>query len=80
MKTFVTFGEDHIHKIGGEVYDKDCIAVVDGGQTEVFKLFELQFCRAVPEEQWDDEIMKRYYPRGYIAVEPEDPESEASNG
>jgi len=37
MKTFVTFGEDHVHQIGGEVFDKDCVAVVDGA-------FEMHAC------------------------------------
>ena len=28
-KTYLTFGQDHIHSIGGVIYNKDCVVVFD---------------------------------------------------
>lgn len=67
MKTFVTFGQVHVHVIDGVVFDKDCVAVVNGGRDEVFRLFGPKFSFEYPEGYWDDADMK-YYPRGYIEI------------
>lgn len=67
MKTYVTFGQIHRHEINGKIFDKDCVAVVDGNRDEVFRLFGPKFCFEYPEEHWDDSKMK-YFPRGYIEV------------
>lgn len=71
MKTFVTFGQDHIHKIGDKVFDKDCVAIVNGGRDKVFEIFGPRFCFEYREDLWDEEDMK-YFPRGYITVAEED--------
>ena len=65
MKTYVTFGQLHVHQIGNKIYDKDCVAVISGGREKVFELFGDQFCFEYPEGNWDEDEMK-YYPRGYI--------------
>ena len=67
MKTFVTFGQGHVHKINDTVFDKDCVAIVEGDREKVFEIFGPKFCFEYPEEYWDDAKMK-YYPRGYIVV------------
>lgn len=67
MKTYVTFGQDHIHKIGEDVFDKDCVAVVNGDREKVFEIFGPVFCFEYPEERWDERNM-RFFPRGYIEV------------
>ena len=67
MKTYVTFGQDHTHRVNGKTFDKDCVAVVDGNREKVFELFGPKFCFEYPEEHWDEKKMK-YFPRGYIEV------------
>jgi len=67
MKTFVTFGQGHTHRVNGKTFDCDCIAVVDGDRTKVFEIFGPKFCFEYPEENWDESKMK-FFPRGYIEV------------
>lgn len=67
MKTFVTFGQDHVHNINGVIFDKDCVAVVEGDREKVFEIFGAKFCFEYPEAYWDDAKMS-YFPRGYINV------------
>ena len=67
-KTYVTFGQDHTHRLNGKVFDKDCVAVVNGDRARVFDLFGTRFCMEYPEDHWDDAKL-RYFPRGLIAVE-----------
>jgi hypothetical protein len=68
MKTFVTFGQSHVHDINGKTFDKDCVAVVEGDRDRVFEIFGDDFCFEYPEQFWDDSKMKTYFPRGYIEV------------
>lgn len=65
--TIVTFGQAHRHEIGGQVFDKDCVALVHGDRSEVFRLFGRQWCFEYPVDQWD-ETKLAYYPRGYVEV------------
>lgn len=67
MKTFVTFGQTHVHSINGKTFDKDCVAVVNGGRKEVCKLFGDKFSMAYHEQDFDPKIMA-YFPHGYITV------------
>ena len=73
MKTYVTFGQTHIHKIGGKIFDKDCVAVINSagaeeGRDKAFELFGPKFCFEYPEEHFNHESM-HYFPRGLIEVE-----------
>lgn len=67
IKTYVTFGQVHRHEINGQVFDKDCVAVVDGDREEVFRLFGPWFCFEYPEDQFDHRVMI-HFPRGLIPV------------
>ena len=67
MKTYVTFGQEHVHRINGKTFDKDCVAVLEGDRNTVFQLFGQKFCFEYPEDQWDDKKIV-HYPRGYIEV------------
>ena len=74
MKSYVTFGQDHIHKINGKVFDKDCIAIVHGDRATVFEIFGPKFCFEYSEVEWNAGNMTHrmeYYPRGYIEVREE---------
>lgn len=68
MKTYVTFGQAHVHRIGLHVFDKDCVAVVNGDRAKVFEIFGPKFAFEYSEDEWKPEVMK-YFPRGYIEVE-----------
>jgi len=68
MKTYVTFGQNHIHEINGKTFDKDCIAVVNGDREKVFKIFGSKFCFEYPEEFWREKNIMNYFPRGYVEV------------
>ena len=75
-KTYVTFGQSHIHKWGDKIFDKDCVAVIEcksatQGRSMAFDFFDKKFCFEYHENEWDKADMK-YYPRGYIAVNFED--------
>jgi hypothetical protein len=67
MKTYVTFGAAHTHKINGVLLDKNCVAVVQGDRDRVFELFGTRFCFEYPEDFWDDSKL-HYFPRGYVEV------------
>ena len=72
MKTFITFGQSHVHRIDGVTYDADCIAVIEGpsrsaNRERAFELFGAKFCFEYPEEIFDRGIIK-YFSRGFIPV------------
>ena len=72
MKTYVTFGFDHKHIVGGKELDKDCVAVINSGSAEegrkiAFELFGPKFCFEYSEDHFDFDSM-HYFPRGFIEV------------
>lgn len=67
MKSYVTFGQNHRHEIGGVVFDKDCVAVVEGDRATVFEIFGPKFCFEYSEMGNSLPDMK-YFPRGMIEV------------
>ena len=73
MKTYVTFGQDHTHRVNGQTLDKDCVAVIEHtkieeGRAIAFDLFGPKFCFEYLEEHFDFSAMDKYYPRGFIEV------------
>ena len=73
MKTYVTFGQDHIHRVNGKIFDKDCVAVithnkVNEGREKAFELFGPKFCFEYSEEHFNFDDVDMYYPRGLIDV------------
>jgi len=64
---YVTFGQAHKHKINGTVYDKNCVALVNGDRDDVTKIFGVKFCFDYTKEEFDLTFM-HYYPRGIIKV------------
>jgi hypothetical protein len=72
MRTYVTFGFDHRHEIDGIVFDRNCVAIIDGPDPETnretaFKIFGRKFCFEYPEEFWSEDKMK-FFPNGYVEV------------
>lgn len=71
-KTYVTFGSAHRHEIGEEVFDKDCVAVIEcedeyEGRARAFALFGPKFCFEYHENKFTESSMQ-YFPRGKINV------------
>jgi hypothetical protein len=71
-KTYLTFGQDHIHYRGDKVFDKDCVAVFNLPEFEArkkaFELFGDKWFTTYTQDFWDETNMQ-YYPRGYINVD-----------
>jgi hypothetical protein len=72
MKTYVTFGQVHTHRINGKTLDCNCVAVIncnnpEHGRDMAFELFGRKFCMEYPEHKFNMSSMS-YFPRGLIEV------------
>ncbi len=72
MKTYITFGQVHAHKVNGKTFDKDCVAVIEAesaedGRNLAVEYFGPKFCFSFYEDQFDHDSM-HYFPRGFIPV------------
>ncbi len=72
MKTYITFGSDHVHRVNGKTLDHNCVAVInhteeEDGRAIAFELFDAKFCAEYPEKYWDESKLE-YFPRGYVTV------------
>jgi len=71
-KYYITFGQDHTHRVPNHTLDKDCVAVIEAvdymaARKKAFELFEAKWCFLYEEEKIDDKFMS-YFPRGLINV------------
>ena len=69
MKVYITFGQNHSHRVNGVTLDKDSIAVIDAssheeGRNIAFELFGTKF--ATSYDNVDDIL--HYFPRGLIEI------------
>lgn len=69
MTTYVTFGQDHIHRVNNKMFDKDCVAVLPSsnaneGRAFAFEIFGDKFCF----EYFNKPPQMKYFPRGLIEV------------
>ena len=74
MKTYVTFGQDHVHSINGKTFDKDCVAVIEAptaaeGRQRAMEAFNGVFCFSYPEDRWEEHQQMVYFRRGYLELE-----------
>lgn len=72
MKTYVTFGQEHTHRVNGKLFDKDCVAVIEArdmteGRQLAFDYFGPKFCFTYNEAGFQRVDME-YFPRGFIEV------------
>lgn len=64
---YVTFGQDHTHRVNNHTFDCDCVAKVIGTRETVWELFGAKFCVEYTQEQFDKQPdMMKWYPRGII--------------
>ena len=73
-KTYVTFGQVHVHSVNGQTFDKNCVAVINcanatEGRERAFEYFSNKFCFTYHEEEFTSEKLS-YFPRGLIEVNP----------
>lgn len=69
MKCYISFGQIHVHSIGGKTLDKDCIAEIEAdnerdGHEKAMKMFNKKFhnCTESPPDM-------DFYPRGIINID-----------
>ena len=64
-KTYITFGQEHVHNINGKTFDKDCVAEVNLPEEEARAIFMPKFCFSYTDL---DAVNLEYYPRGIISL------------
>jgi hypothetical protein len=69
-KTYITFGQDHTHRVNNQTFDKNCVAVIESdnavtGRAKAFELFGHEWSMEYPEKYWDDKSLE-WFPRGCI--------------
>lgn len=72
FNTYVTFGQDHTHRVNGKTFDCDCVAVIEcsdarSGRERAFEYFGRKFFTTYFDDEFHGEM--DYYPRGFINVE-----------
>ena len=65
IKSYITFGQVHAHSVNGKTFDKDCVAVINGGRDLAFELFGDKWCFHYTKFS---DIDMSYFPRGLIEV------------
>lgn len=71
MEIYITFGQIHRHEIDGQVFDKDCVAIIEcndyeHGRKIAFDAFGDKYCFSY--ETFERQKLK-YFPRGFIRLE-----------
>lgn len=76
MRHYVTFGQVHVHQIGSQFFDKDCIAVFEADEylsarEKAFQLFGSEFCMCYSEEKFKAFVSKslHLFPRGLVNLD-----------
>jgi len=72
-KTYITFGQEHRHKVKDKTLDKDTVAVFEAtnkteGRKKAFELFGPKFCFEYHDKEWDESKM-HYFPKGYVNLD-----------
>jgi len=67
-KTYITFGQEHVHTINGKTFDKDCVALVNLPEEKAREIFMPKFCFSYTEDRFNHDDLK-YFPRGIVEVE-----------
>lgn len=73
MKHYVTFGQQHAHRINGITLDCECVAVYEcdspeEGRDKAFEAFGPKFCFEYSEKDWNPDDL-RFYRRGYKFIQ-----------
>ena len=75
-KTYITFGQDHTHRLSDVTIDCDSVVCIHhpydkSGREIAFRLFDRKFCFEYTEEHFDPDNHDnmKYFPRGIIEVD-----------
>ena len=73
MKFYVSFGQNHAHRVGGFTYDRDVLCEIDApshleGREAAFKAFGPKWSFFYEAEELPD--LLPYFPRGIHALDP----------
>ena len=68
MKIYITFGQQHTHRVNGVTFDKDLVAIIkceshSHGREIAMDLFDGVFGTSYTESQVDEAFMQ-HFPRG----------------
>jgi len=71
-KTYITFGQTHVHSVNSKTFDKDCVAVIEcdnamEGRDKAFEYFGDKWCFEYHEKEWDVAELE-WFPKGLINV------------
>ncbi len=72
VKTYVTFGQLHIHSVNGKTLDKDTVAVIFApsateGREKAFEYFGHEFFTTYTDDTWSESKLE-YFPKGYVEI------------
>lgn len=70
-KYYITFGQIHVHSVGGKTFDKDCLAEIEAESNKeahqlAMRVFDCKFRNCHDEDKLSSVL--EYYPRGIIKL------------
>lgn len=70
-KYYITFGQAHVHSVGGRTFDRDCLAEIKAESREeahktAMEVFNGKFHNCHSEDKLPEVL--HYYPRGVIKL------------
>jgi hypothetical protein len=70
MKIYITFGQNHVHRVNNQTLDCDSVASIEAeneseGRKRAFELFGNKFCTSYKTLE---SVHLEYYPRGIIEI------------
>ena len=68
-KTYITFGQAHVHRVNGKTFDCDCIAVINCKDGKEGRELAIEYF----DDKWSFEYFEKipdmsFFPRGLIKV------------
>ena len=69
---YLTFGQNHYHKVGGLVFDNYCVAIINcnnesEGRDIAFEMFGPKWCFSYMENEFNFDSM-HFFPRGFVEL------------
>jgi hypothetical protein len=69
----ITFGQNHVHRVNGKIFDCDSVCQIDAINHEharkiAFDVFKDKFCFSYEKSEWMKSGHPEYYPRGIISL------------
>ena len=68
MKSYFTFGQSHVHSVGGTTFDKDCVVEIEAESAEKAREKMFYFFGAKWSFQYDKKPDMSFFTRGIIKL------------